>query len=92
MEKASMDLNYEKAAIYRDRISALRDIQRAQSVAGFRKSRDAIYLTSLNGVVKIGVTHVNDGWVTGHENFLLNKDFLAGNLLEEFLKALEKIF
>ena len=27
-------------------ISALRDIQRSQSVAGFTKSRDAIYITS----------------------------------------------
>ena len=35
MDKFSRTKDYEKAAIYRDRISALRDIQRSQSIAGF---------------------------------------------------------
>ena len=39
--------NYERAAVYRDRISALRDIQRSQSVAGFSDSRDAISVKSI---------------------------------------------
>jgi excinuclease UvrABC nuclease subunit len=35
MDKFSVEKNYEKAAIYRDRVSALRDIQRSQSVTGY---------------------------------------------------------
>ena len=85
MDKHSSIKNYEKAAIYRERISALRDIQRSQSVAGFRKNRDAIYLSSINNSIKVGVTHVNHGWVTGHENYLLNDDFLEVNVLEKFI-------
>ena len=46
MDKFSQTKDYEKAAIYRDRISALRDIQRSQSIAGFNKSRDAIYVSN----------------------------------------------
>ena len=44
MDKFSKNKDYEKAAIYRDRISALRDIQRSQSIAGFNDNRDAIYI------------------------------------------------
>ena len=71
---SSMDINsknksYERAAMYRDKISALREIQRNQSITGYTKERDAISITSLNGVTKIGITHVNKGWITGHENF-----------------------
>ena len=42
MDKHSIKKSYEKAAIYRDRISALRDIQRSQSIAGYNMSKDAI--------------------------------------------------
>ena len=85
MDKLSSERNYEKAAIYRDRISALRDIQRSQSVAGFKKSRDAIYATLVKDKVKIGVTHVHQGWMTGHQNYLQDKDSLDNNILEGFI-------
>ena len=55
MDKFALKRQYEKAAIYRDRISALRDIQRTQSIAGFSKNRDAIYLSTLKGKIKIGM-------------------------------------
>ncbi len=85
MDKHSNDKYFEKAATYRDRISALRDIQRSQSIAGFQKNRDAIYLSSSNGSTKIGVSRVNQGWVTGHQNFILNKEFVEVNVLEKFI-------
>ena len=76
---------YEKAAVYRDRISALRDIQRTQSVAGFKKNRDAIYLSTSKGKQKIGVTSVNGGWVTGHKNFILEGGIEEKETLESFM-------
>ncbi len=85
MDKHSKNKSFEKAAIYRDRISALRDIQRSQSIAGFKKNRDAIYLSSLKGSTKIGVSHVNQGWVTGHHNFVFNEQFMEVNILEKFI-------
>lgn len=85
MDKYSKDKSFEKAVVYRDRISALRDIQRSQSIAGFQKNRDAIYLSSLKGSAKIGVSHVNQGWVTGHQNFIFNKEFMEVNILEKFI-------
>ena len=85
MDDFASKREYEKAAVYRDRISALRDIQRTQSIAGFTKNRDAIYLSALRGNRKIGVTSVNSGWVTGHKNFILQEGLEENEILESFL-------
>ena len=89
---SSMDLNsknqsYERAAILRDKISALRDIQRNQSIAGYSKERDAICINSMDGVTKIGITHVNEGWITGHENFIQKNISLENSLLSTFIQS-----
>ena len=85
MDDLASKRQYEKAAVYRDRISALRDIQRTQSVAGFSKNRDAIYLTTSKGKRKIGVSSVNGGWVTGHKNFILEEGIEEDEILENFI-------
>ena len=85
MDQFASKRQYEKAAVYRDRISALRDIQRTQSVAGFGKNRDAVYLSSSKGNRKIGVSRVNGGWVTGHKNFLLEGGIDEDEALESFI-------
>ena len=85
MDDFASKRQYEKAAIYRDRISALRDIQRTQSIAGFSKNRDAIYLSELKGKRKIGVSSVNGGWVTGHKNFILEGGIEEEESLESFI-------
>ena len=85
MDEFSQNKDYEKAAIYRDRISALRDIQRSQSIAGFNGSRDAIYVSFKSNKVKVGVTSVNQGWVTGHKNFSQSDGFEDQNILGNFI-------
>ncbi len=85
MDKFSQAKDYEKAAIYRDRISSLRDIQRSQSIAGFNKSRDAIYVSSSSNQIKVGVTSVNQGWVTGHKNYLQIEGFDETDTLGNFI-------
>ena len=85
MDGFALKREYEKAAIYRDRISALRDIQRTQSIAGFTKNRDAIYLSSSKGKRKIGVSSVKGGWVTGHKNFILEEGIEEDETLESFI-------
>ena len=86
MDKFSLKKNFEKAAVYRDRISALRDIQRSQSVSGFKQQKDAIYLSRGNGQVKVGITHVFNGWVTGHQNFIQKDKSIEDDALEKFIK------
>ena len=85
MDRCSSEQSYERAAIYRDRISALRDIQRSQSVAGFIKSKDAIFISPLRGKLRIGITSVNGGWVTGHQNFYKIDTNDSEEILESFI-------
>ncbi len=85
MDNFASKRKYEKAAVYRDRISALRDIQRTQSIAGFSKNRDAIYLSASQGKIKIGVTRVTGGWVTGHKNFIIEGGIEEKETLESFI-------
>ena len=59
MDNFALKQQYEKAAVYRDRISALRDIQRSQSVAGFRRiEMPFIYLSQKES--KLGVSSVKE--------------------------------
>jgi len=87
MDGHSKAKSFEKAAIYRDKISSLREIQRLQSIAGHLKERDAIFIYTLNGETKAGITHVNEGWVTGHENFIQKNIMIEGSVLEYFIKT-----
>ena len=88
MDKSSKSKSYERAALYRDKISALRDIQRNQSIAGYSKERDAVSVGIINGVTRVGVTHVNKGWITGHKNFIQkNKINIEESVLGAFIKG-----
>jgi len=87
MDKYSKAKSFEKAAIYRDKISSLRDIQRLQSVAGHTQERDAVSICTINGETKVGITHVNGGWVTGHENFITQNNIVQGSLLRNFIET-----
>ena len=86
MDANSDSQRYEKALVYRDKISALRDIQRNQSITGFKKERDAVSILYINGVSKVGITHVNKGWITSHQNFSQKNKGINKSLLEIFLK------
>ncbi len=85
MDRHSKAKSFEKAALYRDKISSLREIQRNQSIAGYSKSRDAIASKTVNGITKVGVTHVKGGWVTGHENFVQQNISIDLSVIESFL-------
>jgi excinuclease ABC subunit C len=87
MDKFSQKKNYERAGVYRDKISALRDIQRNQSISGYSSSRDAVVLKSYEGITKLGVTHVNEGWITGHENFTKKISSINESILESFIAS-----
>ena len=87
MDKHSQNKLFEKAATYRDKISSLRDIQRLQSVVGHTKERDTICIYNENGRTKVGVTHVREGWVTGHENFIQKNILIEGSPLESFIQT-----
>ena len=87
MDTHSKTKSFEKAALYRDKISSLRDVQRSQSVVGYSRERDAITACTVNGKTKAGITHVRNGWVTGHENFIQKNILVEGSVLESFIQT-----
>ena len=87
MDQYSEKQSYEKAAIYRDKISKLRDIQRSQNIHGYKHARDAVSISSKNGITKVGITHVKEGWITGHQNFIQKVEGIENSLLETFIKS-----
>ena len=87
MDEYSKNKSFEKAALYRDKISSLRDVQRLQSISGYSEDRDAISVCFVNGQTKIGITHVSEGWITGHENFIQKNIMLEGSVIEHFIQT-----
>tara|TARA_B100000579_G_scaffold424905_1_gene429933 strand:- start:457 stop:1716 length:1260 start_codon:yes stop_codon:yes gene_type:complete len=87
MDEYSKNMHYERAALLRDRISSLRDVQRIQSVSGHSKEKDAVSIWTYNGKTKIGITHVVSGWVVRHENFIQKGSQTFDSILESFIKT-----
>jgi len=87
MDGNSNNKSYERAAVYRDKISALRDIQRNQSITGYKKARDAITIHYANGITRIGITHVKEGWIVSHKNYIQENIGLSESVLENFIKS-----
>jgi len=85
MDLSSEKRQYEKAASYRDKISALRDIQRNQNTYGFLSERDAISLSKSNLISRIGVTKVRGGWIVAHKNFIAEEPIEDSSLVERFI-------
>ena len=87
MDNYSSNKFYEKAADYRNKISSLREIQRDQSIAGYSKDRDAIFITHSGNRNRIGVTSVRGGWIVSHKNFTQKKSSIKEGLLDSFLSS-----
>jgi len=87
MDIHSLNKAYEKAADYRNKISSLREIQRDQSIAGYSKDRDAIFISHSGKIIKIGVTSVRGGWIVSHKNFSEKNAPLKEGLLDSFLAS-----
>ena len=87
MDSYSSKKEYERASKYRDKISSLREVQRAQSISGFEDDVDAIIILKSNKNIFIGLTQVRGGWVVGHKNFIQTINKLDQNSLESFIKS-----
>ena len=87
MDTYSSKKQYEMASKYRDKISSLREVQRAQSISGFEEDVDAIIILKSKKNIFIGLTQVRGGWVVGHKNFIQIINKLDQNLLESFIKS-----
>lgn len=69
MEQASLNLEFEKAAHYRDQINALRRVQENQSIEGTSVDVDVFALACEAGEICIHALYVRQGRVIGSKNF-----------------------
>ena len=71
MEQASLALNFESAAVYRDQLLNLRQIQTQQAVYGEQGEADVFALVIEQGLAAIQVLYVRGGRVLGSKNYIV---------------------
>ena len=70
MERAAEELDYERAALLRDRVAALQRIQASQSVAGgAARDLDVVAVAESGGVFCVAVLWIRRGTLTGSRLF-----------------------
>lgn len=69
MEQASMNLQFEKAAVYRDQIAALRKVQEQQWVSGDQMEMDVFGYAFRNGIASIQAFFIRDNKLLGSKSF-----------------------
>ena len=87
MDKNSEKEAYERAAMFRDKISSLREVQRNQSIAGFANERDAITICINGEDTRVGLTQVRGGWIIGHRNFIVKGNKFKEELISTFIQG-----
>ncbi len=90
MDKYSSLEEFERAALFRDKIKAYRDIQRDQSVFTVYDNAIAITKKSNDFVNCISILEIKDGWLINTENYFSKTDkFISDEeLMESFLSKI----
>ena len=90
MDKYSSLKEFERAALFRDKIKAYRDIQKDQSVFTIYDNAIAITKRSNDFVNCISILEIKDGWLTNTENYFSKKDefIFDEELMESFLSKI----
>jgi len=87
MEEAASALDFESAAIFRDRIGALRKMQESQYVSGASQDADVASLLEKEGSVLFSVMQIRSGQNLGSRHFI-HKNLLnlgSGQILQNLL-------
>ena len=90
MDQYSSLKEFERAALYRDKIKAYRDIQKDQSVFTMYDNAVAITKKSNEYVYCISILEIKDGWLTNAENYFSKNDKHVSEeeLMESFLSKI----
>lgn len=88
MDRAAAALQYERAALYRDQIAAIKDVQGRQVVAGGRiRDADVLAAVCLTGTWCIAVLMIRNGRMLGSRTFFpkTSAHTEAGEVLSAFV-------
>ncbi|MCG6202009.1 excinuclease ABC subunit UvrC [Psychromonas antarctica] len=90
MEQASLQLEFEKAAIRRDQIQLLKKVQEQQWVSGDIEQLDVIGIVYAQGIASIHLLFVRQGRILGSRNYFpkvpknASKDEVISSFLSQF--------
>ena len=89
MDKYSKNKDYERAAIYRDKVQSIRDTQKKQNVLTGFDDLDVFIIKRSKFNCCLSVLRVEDGWITSSQNFYPDsKDNISEQeLLSAFLES-----
>ena len=89
MDYYSSNKDYERAAIYRDKVQSIRDTQKKQNVLTGFDDLDVIVIKRNKFNCCISVLRIEDGWITSSKNFYPDsKDNISDQeLLSVFLES-----
>ena len=88
MDSYSKKKDYERAAIYRDKVQSIRDTQKKQNVLTGFDDLDVIVIKKNKYNCCLSVLRVEDGWITSSQNFYpdLKDNITDQELLSVFLE------
>ncbi|MEG0249286.1 MAG: excinuclease ABC subunit UvrC [Peptostreptococcus sp.] len=90
MKLASINLDFEEAADYRDKISSLRDVIERQKISNVQNDtdQDVIAMANFDEEACVQVFFIRNGKISGRENFMLEgvKDSERSVILGSFIK------
>lgn len=89
MDAYSSKKDYERALIYRDKINAIRDTQKNQTIFTLYENVDVIGITSNSYDTCISLVQVREGWVTATKNFFpdTKNEYKKESLLVDFIES-----
>ena len=85
MDKAATDFEYEKAAIFRDQITALRKVAEQQEVSSTQGDMDVIGVSYIKGIACFHILFIRDGRVFGSRSYF--PDVPKQTAIEEILQS-----
>ncbi|MBQ8508104.1 MAG: excinuclease ABC subunit UvrC [Clostridia bacterium] len=88
MKEASLQMNYERAALYRDRIRAIEAVmQKQKAISTAQDDRDVIAVLPHDGDALVEMLYIRTGRLIGSESFTLEGagDEEAGEVLTQFM-------
>ena len=88
MDEYSIKEDYERAIIYRDKITAIRDTQKKQNVLTGFKDLDVFVIKKNKYNCCISVLKVEEGWINSSQNFYpdIKESISQENLLSIFIE------
>ena len=89
MDDYSISQDYERAKLYRDKINAIRDTQKNQSILTLYDDIDVIAITSDTFSTCLSLVQIREGWISATKNFFpeTKNSFNNEDLLESFISS-----